>query len=208
MVSLFDNYLHSKLSAVSKALSIFALYSLLPIKMVSPKSLTLLLFSTLAAASPVKRDPSELISDINNIDLGVKALTASIDAYQGGVLSGTPIVADILAIHLANRKGYLDANLASPFSTEDSDAIVKFTADTVSVDIPASVKLLESKKALFAASGLTSFVETSLQALKSDHDTFSAALESKLAAESLPAGAVAVKVIDDALQEAIDEFSS
>ncbi|KAI7584848.1 hypothetical protein KC343_g19733, partial [Hortaea werneckii] len=52
-----------------------------------------------------------LISDIKGIDDGVKALTADLKAYDGSLASEAPIAGDITAIHLANRRGYTDANL-------------------------------------------------------------------------------------------------
>jgi len=164
------------------------------------------------AAVILKRDPSAeaqtLISDVGNIDAGVLVLTKDVKAYQGGLLSSTPISVDIITIHLANRKGYADANLVEPFGPADSEAIVKYTTNTVAVDIPASVDATIAKKQQFVDAGIEDVVLAGIKLLKEDHDTFSAALENKLAADSLPAGAAAVAVIDDALQHAIDVFSS
>jgi hypothetical protein len=68
-----------------------------------------LLACTAAAAPLQSRDiitAETLISDIKGIDDGVNALTASIEAYNGGLIAELPIGADIAAIHVANRKGY------------------------------------------------------------------------------------------------------
>ncbi|KAI5201269.1 hypothetical protein E4T42_08713 [Aureobasidium subglaciale] len=163
-----------------------------------------------AAAAPLQaRDlisAATLISDIKGIDDGVNALTASIQAYNGGLIAELPIGADIAAIHIANRKGYVDANLrATPFNAEDSTAIVEYTASSVGVDIPASVDLLKSKYDVFANQKLV--ILAGLKLLKNDHDTFSAALVSKITADK-ENGYAAVAVIDDALQSAIDLYSA
>lgn len=173
----------------------------------------ILLFTTaVLAAAIVKRDPSAeaqvLINDIGAIDSGVLALTSSVNSYQGGLLSSTPIAADIAAIHVANRKGYADANLAAPFDSADSNAIATYTANTVAVDIPVSVDATIAKKQQFVDAGIQGTVFAGVQLLKEDHDTFSAALEEKLSADSLPVAEKAVKTIDDALQRAVDAFSS
>ncbi|THW34276.1 hypothetical protein D6D22_08694 [Aureobasidium pullulans] len=145
---------------------------------------------------------STLISDIKGIDDGVNALTA----YKGGLVNELPIGADIAAIHIANRKGYADANLrASPFNAADSTAIVEYTANSVGVDIPASVEVLKSKYDTFVDQKIV--ILAGLKLLKNDYDTFSAALVSKISADQTN-GLAAVAVIDDALQSAIDLYSS
>jgi hypothetical protein len=168
------------------------------------------LLACTAAAAPLQSreliTAATLISDIKGIDDGVNALTASIEAYNGGLIGELPIGADIAAIHVANRKGYVDANLrATPFNTEDSTAIVEYTASSVGVDIPASVDVLKAKYDVFEDQKVV--ILAGLKLLKNDHDTFSAALVSKITADK-ENGYAAVAVIDDALQSAIDLYSA
>lgn len=182
--------------------------------------ITLLLFiSSAGALATGKRDistaASTLIQDIQNIDTGVKALTTSIHNFQGGnimttLIDGTPVTSGIAAIHIANRKGFLDANLSPTLSASDSDAIVTFAERSVGVDIPASVDALKAKKARFVAAGLGGVTIASLELLLNDHDTFSAALLAKTTGDaSLEARGIAVvKKIHDAIQGGIDYYSS
>lgn len=163
-----------------------------------------------AAAAPLGyRDlitAETIISDIKGIDEGVNALTASLEAYNGGLIAELPIGADIAAIHIANRKGYVDANLrATPFDADDSTAIVQYTASSVGVDIPASVDVLKSRYDVFESQ--KDVIIAGLKLLKNDHDTFSAALISKITADK-ENGDAAVAEIDDALQSAIDLYSA
>jgi hypothetical protein len=147
-----------------------------------------------------------LISDITGIDNRVNALTKSIKAYNGGFVGKFPIAADIAAIHIANRKGYVDANLrGEPFDSTDSTAIVEHTASSVGHDIPASVDLLKSKYNVFKDQKAA--ILAGLKLLKNDHDTFSAALGAKLTADQANGKATVAK-IDDALQSAIDLYSA
>ena len=147
-----------------------------------------LLFATAATAlsSPShRRDATQLatdtlVQDIQNIDTGVKALTAAVDAFPGTDLttfavSGVSVFAGVADIHVVNRKGYADA-LASPvLDNAESKEIVDFTVATVGNSIPAGVDALEAKKDAFAAAGLVPVALAGLKLLKYDHDTFSAA---------------------------------
>lgn len=151
---------------------------------------------------------STIIQDIMNIDTGVNALTASLEAYNGSAIQALPIGSDILAIHLANRKGYADALLIAPQDSADSNAIIDYTFQSVGIDIPHSVDVLKSKKQDFEAAGMTDIVLGGLELLKNDHDTFSAALLNKTSPDTTARGAVVVKIIDDALQSGIDDYSS
>lgn len=184
--------------------------------MLNPFNTLLLCVTAVSALAIDKRDPATLISDVHNIDVGVNALSADVAAYNGGsfptgILDSSPILVDVIAIHLANRKGYADA-LASPVLSEaDSNAVVNYTIATVGNDIPAGVQLLMSKKAVFQAVGLDGTVVDSLTLLKSDHDSFSAALSAKLTtptAEEKAAASGVVAKIDQALAMGIAYFSS
>ncbi|KAK5120794.1 hypothetical protein LTR85_005860 [Meristemomyces frigidus] len=149
-----------------------------------------------------------LMSDIKGIDAGVNALTASLIAYNGDIVSETPIAGDIAAIHLANRKGFADANLrATPFNTTDTIKIVDYTTDSVGYDIPRSVDILMTKKPDFEATGQDPVILAGLQLLLNDHDTFSAALLSKTTGDEV-AGDAVVKKIHDSIQGGIDYYSS
>lgn len=169
---------------------------------------TLLVWTT--AAAPLKSrnliSADTIISDIKGIDESVNALTASLKSYNGGLIAELPIGADIAAIHVANRKGYVDANLrATPFDAADSTLIVEYTASNVAVDIPASVDVLKAKYDVFESQ--KDVILAGLKLLKNDHDTFSAALISKTTADK-ENGNAAVAQIDDALQSAIDLYSA
>ncbi|KAL1586697.1 hypothetical protein WHR41_04634 [Cladosporium halotolerans] len=179
---------------------------------------TLLLpFTTLAASLHRRTIPaSTIIQDIENIHQGVLANTAATEAYDGGnllttLVTGTPVLATVGAIHVANRKGFVDANLAPQYGEADTRAIFDKVVDTVAVSIPAAVEVIVGKKEAFEDAGLGPVVLASLRLLIDDHDTFSAAVTAKSFmgdAELTAEGEKAVDDIHDAIQRGIDAYSS
>ena len=181
--------------------------------MLFPKTLlSLLCTAALTTSTPIEDraliTAQTIISDIKAINTGVNHARAAIAAYNGGLVSETPIVTSFAEIHVANRKGYADANLASqPFDAADSHAIVQAVINTVEKTIPAAVDDLKLKKQQFQASGQDAIIKGTLEVLLNDHDTFSAAVAAKLTSD-LAAGEQAIQVIHDAIQSGIDDFSS
>lgn len=185
----------------------------------------LLIFVSAAAALPAatnhKRDDATelatatLVQDVDNINTGVVALSSGISAFPGTnlvttLVSGIEVFGAVAAIHLANRKGYVDA-LASPtLDSTESARVVDEVVNTVGNTIPDSVSLLETKKQALTDAGLDGVVVASLKLLLNDHDTFSAAVESKF--QGTPdveaEGVAVVAKIHDAIQGGIDDFSS
>ena len=164
-----------------------------------------------AAPSPHDRritvSAETIVADVNAIDTGVNDLRAEIAGYTGGLLSETALLGGFTEIEVSNRKGYVDANLASKFDISGSTQIVQSVVDTVANDIPAAIEELKGKKPLFEAAGQNDLVLSTLKVLLYDHDSFSAAVSSKLTAD-MNAGADAVAVIHDSIQGGIDYFST
>lgn len=183
-------------------------------------ALLLLATSTISAtAAPLTKRLTPLTTltqDITNIHTAVLANTASSQNFHSTtlattLLSGTPVLTTVAAIHLANRKGYADAALSPALNAADTAALFDHTIATVGVSIPESVKVLEGKEAQFAAAGMRAVVAASLGVLLEDHDSFSAALMAKAykGDEALTArGVGVVDEIHEAIQGGIDAFSS
>ncbi|ESZ89783.1 hypothetical protein SBOR_9834 [Sclerotinia borealis F-4128] len=113
-------------------------------------------------------------------------------------------IVDIATIHVGNRKGYFDANLATLANSDYSTYIVDFTFASYGVDVPASIEVLMSKKADSSVSDLTTVVLAGLKLLKNDHDTSSAAMVAKLATYVIPMANWMIAMIEDALPSGID----
>lgn len=121
------------------------------------------------------------------------------------------VLATVGAIHIANRKGFVDANLAPQFNEQDTRKIFDTVVDTVGVSIPDDVQVLIGKKPNFESSGLTPVVLASLKLLINDHDTFSAAVTAKAFkgdAGLVAEGEAVVAKIHDAIQGGIDAYST
>lgn len=165
------------------------------------RALSLLCLASLAlAASISRRDATQVNDDITGISNAVLELTATLNAYTGGIQEASPVFNATLAVHAINRKAYNDVNASpGPFTSADSAAIVQNVQDSVGVTIPASVTVLESKKPLFDAANLTSLIEATVLLLKYDHESFSLATGAKLSADEVAAGALAAGKIDASL---------
>lgn len=162
----------------------------------------LLAFAPLAFAATLgRRDANAVYDDITGIDTAVRKLTAAVNAYNGGILQSQPVFDRTLAVHNINRQGFADATASSSFSQADSRRIVDHVSDSVGISIPESVKAIEAKKPLFDKAELSSVVESTIQLLKSDHETFSAVVGTKLTLDQAPAGLAAAGAIDKVLQE-------
>ncbi|RAL65482.1 hypothetical protein DID88_001048 [Monilinia fructigena] len=148
-----------------------------------------------------------LISDIAHIDGGFKGLTHILNSSNGSVIDIAPFTANIAAIHLADHKGSIDANLAPVANSNDSSKIVTFASYSIGVDIPTFIKVLESKKGNFSPEDRPKVAE-GLKKLKDDNDNFSAALIAKLATNVVPKAEKVFGVIDEAFQSGIYYFSS
>ncbi|KXS93959.1 hypothetical protein AC579_7566 [Pseudocercospora musae] len=168
------------------------------------RGLTLLLLAPLALASTIHKRATaqDVNNDITGIDRAVRKLTAAVTAYQGGIQESEPVFAAALGVHAINRKGFADANAAPSFTSAESKAIVDNVNNSVGVSIPAGVTVVEAKKPLFDDAELTSLVKATIDLLKSDHETFSAAVGLKLSPDQLAPGALAAGKIDAVLQGA------
>lgn len=173
------------------------------------------LLASVAIASPVSLETRDelitaqtLIGDISNINVGVESLRKHVAAFDGSPLTEAPLLGDFTAIHLANRKGFADANLRqAKFNATESRDIVQFTIDSVGNSIPAAVRETVAKKPEFEKTGQNPIVIGTFKLLLDDHDTFSAALVEKISADFVRAQAVIDK-IHDAIQSGIDAFSA
>lgn len=165
--------------------------------------LKLLLAATLTTASTLlPRDASTVNSDITGIDIAVRNLTSKVSAYNGGITPSDPIFTASIAVHNINRIGFHDALSSSRFTSAESKKIVNNVNKSVGVSIPAGLKVLESKKDLFDEAQITPVIGTFVNLLKSDHETFSAAVGKLLSVDQAVPGAAAAGKIDAALQEA------
>lgn len=178
------------------------------------RNLFTFLLAGLAVASPApaeKRDlitADLLISNIDAIDKGVESLRSHVAAYDGSLLSASPLLGDFLEITIANRAAFTNANLKpQAFNAADSTRIVQFIIDSVGESIPASVKETVAKKSLFEQGGQSGLISGTLNVLLYEHDTLSAALQKKISADQVRAQAVVDK-IHDAIQGGIDAFAA
>lgn len=144
---------------------------------------------------------STVLDDITSIHDNVNVLTAAVAAYQGGLLGQTPLLAKLTVVQAATGKGATDANgLPSKLSYTDSETIINYVNQTLSVGNPAAVKTLESKEAYFQATGTAGVVADGLKILLSEHLAFSNAVGERIPQELVADANEVVDVITNALE--------
>jgi len=167
---------------------------------------TLSSFSTVSASALERRETSTILSDIATIDTNVKALTSTVNNYNGGLFGTIPITNAEITLDKSIQQGTRDAQAASQLSSEDSNSILA-AIQNLSPDIEASLKAVESKKSQFAAAGLTSTVRNDLAQLKTDTDDFANALIAIASADTKTQANAEKTTIDNDFQAAIKYFN-
>lgn len=177
--------------------------------------LSTLIASTTSSPLSKRGTAQDVINDIHTIQSGVQTLTTDTSNFNSGsfltgLVNGAPILLDVVDIHIANRKGYLDATTATTFTNSDSVSIVNVVSSTVAVSIPDGVNVSKSKKKAFQQAGQVPVVIASLQLLLNDHDTFSAAVVAKLTldAADLARANDGIATIHNALEDGITYYQS
>jgi hypothetical protein len=164
----------------------------------------LLLLATAVSASQV----DVVIDDITALDQDVQSLTAEVRAYKGGLVAQTPQLFGLTQVHLATREGYYSATtLPRPLTEEDGARIIEHVNETLAIDNPIAVEVLESKKQLFDTAGTSPAIKAGLKLLLSDHLAFSNEVLERTPASQLAEANAVVDVISNALQHGINTFS-
>lgn len=172
-------------------------------------SLALLLPALATFATAQNETVQTVYDDITKIDNAVLELTNTTQAYNGGFIPQLPLAIDFVPVHLATRKGFYDS-LLLPDTLTNADALllIEHVNQTLSVDNPAAVNVLISKKSLFDAEDSTPLIKAGLQLLLSDHLSFSNEVAKRIPAELQADGQEVIDVITVALQDGVTTFSS
>jgi hypothetical protein len=170
--------------------------------------LSLLNILLLSATAILASQVDVVIDDITALDQDVQSLTAKVRAYNGGLIAQTPQLFGLTQVHLATRKGYYSATtLPRPLTEEDGAKIIEHVKQTLAIDNPIAVEVLESKKQLFDAAGTTPVIRAGLKLLLSDHLAFSDEVLERVPVSQLAEANAVVDVISNALQHGINAFS-
>ena len=107
----------------------------------------------------------------------------------------------------AIKQGTSDAQASSQLSSADSKTVIAAIENLIP-DIEASLNAARSKKAKFAADGLTTTVQKDLATLKSESDDFASALIAIASADTKAQGTAQKAKIDSDFDAAIADFAS
>ncbi|KAG6004510.1 hypothetical protein E4U43_000725 [Claviceps pusilla] len=132
-----------------------------------------------------KTNPSDV--DVKTLDQDVLGMISALQSYNGGGLAKTA------PIKAAVAKYGTDVNLVTEHLKADAGINLDVTADLVGLltstfipDLKQFFSLLEAKKAIFVADGLVSQVKAGLERIKSETDTLSQTLLSKVPKVKIP----------------------
>jgi hypothetical protein len=107
-----------------------------------------------------------MIDDITNLDKDVQPLTAKARAYNRGLIAQTTQLFGLTEVHLATRKGYYSAKtLPRHFMETEGARVIEQVNETLAIDNPIAVHVLESKKPLFDAAGTIPLIQAGLKLL-------------------------------------------
>lgn len=149
-----------------------------------------------------------VIDDITALDKDVQSLTFKVRAYNGGLIPQVPQLFGLTEVHFATRKGYYSAtSLPRPLTDNDAARIVEHVNETLAIDNPIAVEVLESKKQLFDSAGTRPFIKAGLELLLSDHLAFSNEVLQRAPESQLQQANDVVDVISNALQHGINTFA-
>ncbi|TVY73215.1 hypothetical protein LSUE1_G008605 [Lachnellula suecica] len=172
--------------------------------MVSFKPILIFTGAALAATVP------QVYNDITVLDNNVKALTAQVEIYTGGLVSALPQLSALSAVYESLFIGDVDTGLLPTTLLSESDVtiLINHVNETLAVDNPIAVKTLEGKKDLYKAAGLDSLLAGALQLLLAGHETFVRHAVERTAPDDLDRVKVVALVISEALQHGIDTFQA
>lgn len=164
----------------------------------------------------IRPNGATIVSDLLSVDKSVQSLTKRVLSYEGGslvssILEGAPVLYDAAAIQVTNRKAWVDAKAAEPFTVEEATLIVDTVGKTLAIHIPEAIDAMIAKKDEFVKAKLGRVVSATMESLKSNHETLSGAILEKaqsLGAVQASQGAKSVKTIMDKLNEGIAVFKN
>lgn len=167
---------------------------------------TKLLIPLFAGASGVLADGAAIVSAISAIQNATIALNDTVAAWEGGILSAIPIIAESTSLLSAIKKGTATAKQSANLSDIEAFTV---GVDTISLvnDVNSSLTTIIAAKPRFDRNLLSGIVLLNLEQEKSASADFSDAVVSKLPATFVSTGQILASQIAAAFAEAIDVYS-
>ncbi|EPE36484.1 hypothetical protein GLAREA_08647 [Glarea lozoyensis ATCC 20868] len=152
---------------------------------------------------------AQVADDITALNLKVKKLTKTVNAYQGGFVGALPQLNALVPVYLSLLKGVADtAALPPSVSVTDSYTIIDLVNSTLAVDNPIAIDALVAKKSLYKAAGLNDFLVAAVGLLELGHESFTLNTLKRVPPEASADGIAVTDVITNALLYGIHVFEA
>lgn len=168
-------------------------------------------FSQLAAAAKnamTSRDAATTLQNLETINASVQKLTATVNAYKGGLLAAAGISSDDAKVGQDIKNSIADSNASEMVSVEEAKAVIKYIEESLEPSIVACMSALKAKKELLAASNLQSTVLGDTTDLRKLTNDFGVAMLKKAPETEQADGKKALAKIDAHFEDAIKVFQA
>ncbi|KAK6221138.1 hypothetical protein LQW54_001711 [Pestalotiopsis sp. IQ-011] len=168
---------------------------------------TIALYASAVLGAAIRRDVTETLTDLENIDASTNSLTSDITAWDGTTAGAITIATAANSLGDLIDTANTDASDESVASSADSATIISYITETGEPDIAASLNALVAREAEFASAGVASVVLSELQSLKNKTDTYGATLLSITSSDQQTAAQAELTKLDADFDAAITAFS-
>ncbi|OGM43293.1 hypothetical protein ABOM_008635 [Aspergillus bombycis] len=143
--------------------------------------LLLTLATCTAVPTPLTRDATAVINDLNKITTDLSALTQSIVAYTGGIPAALDIQVKEMAVESDLEQATRDTIAAAPFTVSESATTTRALLG-LEPDIRTALVTLVQKKPLVDEARIGAIVRMNLVNLRAKTGSLSTALQNKATA--------------------------
>ncbi|MCJ1443370.1 MAG: hypothetical protein MMC23_003868 [Stictis urceolatum] len=166
------------------------------------------LLAATASALVIQRTTTTVLNNLKTIDDNTNTLTSSVTGWDGSILSAISMRRTESTPESSIKNAATSAGSEKVASSADSTSIISYINNTLEPDIKKTFTALTTKQSSFTSDGLTSTVQTDLNALKNGMDSSGAALVRVASSDQQTSAKGALAKIDADFEEAVAAFSA
>lgn len=168
-----------------------------------------MLFKSIVAAAfatSVAADGASIIASLGKIDQDVAKLNGSVQAFDGNILLGIPVLSDTSNLQNDLKSATTSAQQSANLTTNEAVALIN-PVQGLARDTNITLTNLINKYPKFKSDNLQGIVASNLKDSKTDSDNFSAAIISKIDPSLRSLAQSYYQPIDDAFNKAIAVYT-
>ncbi|KAJ4411269.1 hypothetical protein N0V82_009053 [Gnomoniopsis sp. IMI 355080] len=161
-----------------------------------------------AAVLPLgRRDVTTVVNNLETIDTQTKALTTSINGWDGSLLGALGIASASNSLGTAIDNANTEAATEAQLSSADSQTALAYVSGTLTPDVNTALTALIGRESDVAALGVQSLVLGQIQTLQSKTDAYGATLVSISSADTQAQAQTLVDALDASFDSAVTAYS-